>query len=718
MCSRLVLLFLGFYLLLPCGALSQFKITGKVSTEDGLPINDVKVSVNGSPYAVTERTGRFSLDVQQRFSKPTNVKIFKKGYKLKNYTYSENQQYLNIILQPATSLRGKVLNYQNKPVANAKVDLNEGESSAVTNELGEFTLPIPENIQISLGSKFKVNDIPIALNDVMMKENYSFVYLKMPKPAEEEKPIKEANQVVKIRLFDQQKRPLPNVSIYIDGVLYQSNAQAWVNLKNPAFRFSQFKFDKYEISEQEYMADTEILNIYLKPIQTKPTRESKDNYAKDFDLIEDELKSQREFQVQKTSILKRELEQLTLKLAAAKLEEEQRKILQEYLAKIEKTFYENDEIYQKLQREAKNSLEEMRAAILARDSINLAAERKIKQITQKSEEDKRLANLRYRTTVTIASIIVASLLIIALILYLIGRRIKRQKDEIEKIKNELAEKVVQIAQQKEDILQKSKALEEAYTQIQYSILSAQRIQQSILYKPQELLAAFQDGFIIFKPKDIVSGDFYWFSNKGLEIVLVAADCTGHGVPGAFMTMLGHSLLNQIINENNITNPAEVISLLDLKIQTLLHQQVYEKGGSTEGMDLAMIVIHKIYRQATFAGAKLPIYISQKGVLSCYPGTNATIGGSVLLKKNKTNTFENQTIDLQGGEIIYLASDGFQDQFGGTGKKKYMKTRFKELLESIQHKPIAEQKEALLQEFDAWKGSNPQVDDVLLIGVKL
>jgi serine phosphatase RsbU (regulator of sigma subunit) len=360
----------------------------------------------------------------------------------------------------------------------------------------------------------------------------------------------------------------------------------------------------------------------------------------------------------------------------------------------------------------------MKAALVARDSINIAAERKIQQIKQKSEEDKRLADLRYKTTLIVASVVVTSLLAIALILYIIGRRIKKQKDEIEKIKNELADKVVQIAQQKEDISQKNQALEEAYTQIQYSIRSAQRIQQSILNKPQQIMESFKGGFIMYKPKDIVSGDFYWFTDKGTDIILIGADCTGHGVPGAFMTMLGHSLLNQIINESNVTDPAQAVSLLDVKIQNLLHQQVYEKGGSTEGMDLAMVNIKKYHKQVVFSGAKLPIYISQDGMLSYFAGTNTTIGGSSLLKRNRSHGFENQFIELKGNEIIYISSDGFADQFGGEGRKKYMKTRFKEFLEQIQHLSINEQGQVLEQEFNTWKGTNPQVDDVLVMGVQL
>lgn len=274
-------------------------------------------------------------------------------------------------------------------------------------------------------------------------------------------------------------------------------------------------------------------------------------------------------------------------------------------------------------------------------------------------------------------------------------------------------------------------------EIKDSIEYSKRIQQSILLEQDALSEFATDSCILFMPKDVVSGDFYWFSHvqttndasttagkhkAGANILVVAAvDCTGHGVPGAFMSIIGNSLLNQTLNNLSITSAAKALDFVNEELKKSLNKNSLETPLK-DGMDMALCTIDFDNMYAEFAGANNPLYIVRNKELIQYNADKQAISASSeILAKPFTNT----SIQLQKGDCLYLFTDGFADQFGGEhleggkpGGKKYMYKRFKELLVEISHEPMNKQRLLLKTAFDSWKGPLEQVDDVLVIGIRI
>ncbi|OJJ20526.1 hypothetical protein BKI52_18910 [marine bacterium AO1-C] len=251
-----------------------------------------------------------------------------------------------------------------------------------------------------------------------------------------------------------------------------------------------------------------------------------------------------------------------------------------------------------------------------------------------------------------------------------------------------------------------------------SIQYAQFIQSSLLPSTQKLTNDFANSFVLFCPKDIVSGDFYWLGTKSWEgesyKLLILADCTGHGVPGAFMTILASSLIHEIIQYQDTVDPSTILHSLDKKISETLQTQ--SNTRIHDGMDLSLIVIRESDQKLTFAGAKAPLYYVRDGVFHQIKGSIFPIGGSNQYKKPKS--FQAHELQLSSGDMLYLTSDGFQDQFGGPEGRKYLKKHFRNFLLKISQLPSAQQHNYLHREFRQWKGSNKQTDDITIIGIKI
>jgi PAS domain S-box-containing protein len=258
-----------------------------------------------------------------------------------------------------------------------------------------------------------------------------------------------------------------------------------------------------------------------------------------------------------------------------------------------------------------------------------------------------------------------------------------------------------------DIEKKNKAIRD-------SINYAKRIQQAMLPLKEEIKSNLPDSFILFKPKDVVSGDFYWFSAMDDDIFIAAADCTGHGVPGALMSMIGNSFLNEIVNEKRIREPAVILDTLRENIVKTLRQRGEERDAK-DGMDIALCRISKKTLEMQFAGAFNPLYLIHNGELTEVKGDRFPIG---YTKGKEDVRFQNHNFQLKKGDLIYLFTDGYADQFGGPKEKKFMYKHFKEMLLSIREKSMTEQKEVLDGAIEEWKGSLEQLDDILVIGCRI
>jgi serine phosphatase RsbU (regulator of sigma subunit) len=269
----------------------------------------------------------------------------------------------------------------------------------------------------------------------------------------------------------------------------------------------------------------------------------------------------------------------------------------------------------------------------------------------------------------------------------------------------------------------SEILKDMYQQLQKhnkdvtaSINYALRLQESMLPKLKHIKKQFPELFIMYRPRDIVSGDFYWFGEKNNQVIIAAIDCTGHGVPGAFMSMLGHGILNQIVYTKKITDPGAILSSLHLGILTALRQR---ETDNRDGMDMTICVMDKTNKVLKFAGAKNPLHIIQHNELTEVKGNIMPIGG--VWRRIEKREFTTTTFPLDTPTTIYIHSDGYQDQLGGPDEypKKFMKRTFKQLLHSIHQKPMEEQQDILEETMDNWIGDfHTQTDDILIIGFRI
>lgn len=274
-----------------------------------------------------------------------------------------------------------------------------------------------------------------------------------------------------------------------------------------------------------------------------------------------------------------------------------------------------------------------------------------------------------------------------------------------KINHEL-QKAYTVIEEKNSLIEKSNSI------ITDSIAYAKSLQEAILPKPDDLTKLVSDDFfILHKPSHIVSGDFYWCSVQQNKIILVVSDCTGHGVPGAFMSMIGNSLLNEIVNERKIIATQEIAELLDRRIIDVLHQ--YEKSQQYDGMDISICCIDKLNKQITFTGARHSMY-AYNGNLKKIKGDPYSIGGA---QHQQSKIFTTKNFEYEKGIRLYFLTDGFCDQSGGNENKRFTSYQFELLLSEIQNLEMREQKQTLDRTFENWKGSARQRDDVLVIGVK-
>lgn len=256
-------------------------------------------------------------------------------------------------------------------------------------------------------------------------------------------------------------------------------------------------------------------------------------------------------------------------------------------------------------------------------------------------------------------------------------------------------------------------LEQQAESLQESMRYAGSLQRSILPNERVFQNVFLDAFVIFQPKDIVSGDFYWIFQHHDDVYFAVGDCTGHGVPGALVNIAGNALLRQIIRLEGLSDPAKIVELLDFELTSMFNEHLTE-GATRDGMDLVFCKFNLTRMQGSFCGAGRPLYRLRNGELSEFKKGSDAIGYN--LKEIKQ--FETLHFELMKGDQFYLFSDGYTDQFGGENVKKFNRQRFRNLLGSINEFSLEKQKKELLFHFNNWKGSQEQVDDVCVVGIKI
>jgi serine phosphatase RsbU (regulator of sigma subunit) len=272
---------------------------------------------------------------------------------------------------------------------------------------------------------------------------------------------------------------------------------------------------------------------------------------------------------------------------------------------------------------------------------------------------------------------------------------------------------VALAQSNSQLMDQKEIIELKNKSIIQSINYAKRIQLAILPSQQVIHQHLPDSFIFYLPKDIVSGDFYWFSHKDGKSIIAAADCTGHGVPGAFMSMIASSLLSETVNEKGITQPGDILDALRKGIIKALAQSGNPEEAK-EGLDIALCCYDKESSTLEYAGAFNPLYFIHKGQLTELKANKQPIG---IYPGKQNIPFTNHIINIESGDAVYIFTDGFADQFGGSEGKKFRYKPFQELLLTIGSENTATQQNLLYQAFESWRGDTKQIDDVLVIGMR-
>ncbi len=289
--------------------------------------------------------------------------------------------------------------------------------------------------------------------------------------------------------------------------------------------------------------------------------------------------------------------------------------------------------------------------------------------------------------------------------------ITKQNVEITEQNSNLQQQTEEITAQRDEITEQRNQLKEQHDEITSSIVYAQRIQAALIPSEKEIQLYFPRYFVFFKPRNIVSGDFYWVKKIDTKLYFAVADCTGHGIPGAFMSLLGIAYLNEIVRTKTKT-PAQVLEQLRSKIKTALHQRA-EAVEQKDGMDIAFLSIDLITKKLEYAGAYNPLVIIRQNELQILKADRQPIGVYPI-----ESDFNNQEFQLERNDSLYLFTDGFSDQIGGNNNRKFMIKNLKELIFSIRELPMTEQKNNIENVLKQWKGSNEQIDDILIVGLKI
>lgn len=371
-----------------------------------------------------------------------------------------------------------------------------------------------------------------------------------------------------------------------------------------------------------------------------------------------------------------------------------------------------------------------------RSAINqLSAESALKELAL-NEKEARLKNEVWVRRLLTGGVLLSLGMLSLVVMY--SRQTKKKNVLLAQKNESIKKQKSEIEDQQEELLQQSSTLEQAHRalgknnrKMLHSINYAQRIQGAMLPEESDLKHLVSDSFVFFRPRDIVSGDFYWFTEirqRTLEnqlafvdtnnqkdcsskVLVAAMDCTGHGVPGALMSMIGFNFLNDI-EQKGIFPPNEILNTLHLSVRRFLKQ---DETANKDGMDAALCLIDPQERVLEFAGANRPLVYIQEGEMHVLNGDRSAVGGA---DTDRNHRFTKHTVPLDKETWVYLFSDGYQDQFGGAQGRKFMSKKLRELLLEIHQLPFAQQKEHLDQTLRQWMGNTAQIDDILVMGFKV
>jgi serine phosphatase RsbU (regulator of sigma subunit) len=694
-------------------------IKGTAADKNGTSFQGVQITVNDNATATSKQDGSFNISLPASNLVINKLTAVKKGYKLRSYDFSAEEKRLEVVLEAAVKIyTGKVLNDNGSGVASADV-LVDGvgmNQPVFTDEKGNFKVEIPEDESITNRTRIAVNGKYLDKSFFTVQGNQ--ITIRFGKRAEEityapvEEPVKnevtttkneddtEKNEtssslklvIAKIYLKDKKGKLLSDVVATHKQQNYKSNSKGELPIKD----FDQAEnltINGFEIVDFDTLSERGILFITLDKLDPRLTA-----YNTDINKVINDLELEKQTLLEKSLTLRTQIENIFDKLQKDEnLTPEQKSKLERQIELLQNQLVKNDMALEEAQSKTRMTLEHLKRMLVQKDSLHNLATEKLEEI----EAEKIMQEKRIRQNFIIFSIIVAVLSVFALISYRVATRIRRQKEEI--------------SRQAEDLILLNKEVTQKNQNITDSIRYARTIQDALLPSKNSPKRFFSDSFVLSVPKDIVSGDFYWFSELEPYFFVVAADCTGHGVSGAFMSLVGNTLLNEIINEKEFTVPAKILEMLDERIRVSLKQ---DEQLNQDGMDLAICRFEKKDADTTemyFSGAKRPCYLIKANQSTCevIKGTTRSLGGG---SKNE-KVFAGNVLELKKGDKIYLCSDGAADQCN-TERQKLGTKKLLELFENSAYLDAESQKAHIAKYLENFASGAEQRDDILIINVRI
>lgn len=445
-----------------------------------------------------------------------------------------------------------------------------------------------------------------------------------------------------------------------------------------------------DVNKREQEANYESEKDEKRMLNEINEKEKRDLELAQLRLMAEKIKQEREAEVRQQILLKEKTEQSLL--AARRQIEIQKKVLE--LARSEQDKQKQAALFAEREKETIKRQKDRELRSLA-EKNKLEAEARIEKLNlQQSRSRQRLY--------LIGIILVGALLLLAFYGFLHNRKQKRI----------IAASNVQLQGFNDEIIKQKGIIEGKNEEILDSINYARNIQEAILPQENQLREILPDAMMLYMPKDKVSGDFPWMHREGEDLYVAAVDCTGHGVPGALLSVIGHFVLNECVRDPEVSDPGVLLDRLHMGVKHTLKQE--QNIETRDGMDVAMCKYNAVSHTLEFAGAHRHLYHLRNGELTEYKGTRRPIGG---IRYKESDAFQNSVIHLQKGDAVYFYTDGFPDQIGGPNRKKFMNNGIKNMILENSQLSMQEQKLKFLEVFNSYKGVNKQIDDVLFIGVK-
>ncbi len=723
-------------------------IHGQVIDEQGIPISGVKVVVNEKAVAFSNSKGGFSVNVTQKINQ---VEASKSGYNGDSgqkmwWIESGDSDFIFVRLHKTPSFYGKITNEKGVALSKLSVKLSGDISfgTVSTDARGEFRLELPADMKVSNETVFIIGGKKVPSENISLQSDFvAIVIPEVSEKMEESNPSSDdanknnqinkeddsdvtvSKKVIKenkkgnynVLLMDETEFPLAFLEITIGKKKYKSNAEGQFSYQSNEFSPAEFQVESsYMISQ----IDFERLNrkVYVQIRETKTTEmdslltedEITEGYVSEMDQIIKGLQQEKMVLTAKAIALRRQIARLAERLGRENnISPKRKEELSRELLKLEDTLEENDIAYREAQENTRDALT------------------RLKEMLQLSEEEKDEISAKARKERIILMLMILAVATIATVFYILGKRIRKQRNELELVKGELENKVEEVNSKNDRILAQTDKLKSLNHSISAqnqkmtdSIQYAKTIQQAVLPTFAEMGKSLKEYFVIYKPKDIVSGDFYWFSQVETDsgkskLLLAAIDCTGHGVPGGFMSMIGNTLLNEIINKKKIYGTSEILNELNKGVKEALKQN---ERLNSDSMDVCLCALENLPNnrvEITFSGAKRPLFYVKPTTkeVGYLKGDMQIIGGSKLTHR----PFGSQKVMLEKGDIIYLTSDGLSSQ--GTNKiGKIGTSKIKQLLAENASLPLAAQKSKLENLLNQYKVKEAQRDDILVFAVKV